>query len=218
MKETALTLFEHSGLVAGNAKAEAIFTTEVTTFVLPKGSKEVSKTTDMEEVAKLVALGGVIVGRKSVVKQTKQADARTVLSLKGKDNQPQWEMTRREAERFGANIIRNRLATMDWDKVGLKRFAETIGKDGLTVLDIKLKELPIKEASITLEQAVEAWKGIMTREQVIEMFAKAGIRPKGVNVEVKSEVVPPAQLSEGVKEVAKEAAATEKQVERNSKR
>lgn len=208
----ALTLFEHVGLVAGNAKAEAVFTTEITTSILPKDKGEVVKTQDPAVVARMVAEGGTIVGRKSVVKQVKQTDARTALQLGGKINQGRWDMTKREAEMFAARAIRARLAVMDWDRVGLKRFSETIGKDGLTVMDIKLKELPLKEASITLEAAVLAWKGKYTREQVIEMFALAGIKPKGVNVDVniQSEVVPPQQISEGMKEVIAEADATDK--------
>jgi hypothetical protein len=209
MKDNAMTLFEHAGMVTGNKGAEVLFTTEVTSYILPKDSKTAVPTQDPEEVERLLQAGGTLVGRKTVLKQGKQSEVRTALSMKGKDNQAQWEMTKRDAEIFAAGVIMRRLATLDMSRIGLKRYAERIGADGLTTFDIKLKEHTIKEAAITLEQAIVAWPH-MTREQIVKMFAMAGIRPKGMTVDVNITPVEPKGITEGVADLQKEALATEK--------
>lgn len=217
-----MTLFEHAGMVSGNKQAEVLFTTEVTSYVLPKDAKTPIQTQDADEVQRLLEAGGTIVGRKTVMKQGKQSDVRTALSLKGKDNQTQWEMTKREAEIFAAGVVMRRLATLDMSRIGLKRYSERVGADGLTTFDIKLKAHAVKEAAITLEQAIEAWPH-MTREQIVKMFAMAGIRPKGmtVNVDVNSTPIEPKALpqpSEGVKDLQKEADATDKAAAKGAKK
>jgi len=219
MKNDAMTLFEHVGMVSGNTNAEVLFTTEVTSYILPKDSKSTVQTSDPEEVQRLLDAGGTIVGRKTVMKQGKQSEVRTALSLKGKDNQAQWEMTKREAEIFAAGVIMRRLATLDMSRIGLKRYSERVGADGLTTFDIKLKAHAVKEAAVTLEQAIAAWPH-MTREQIVKMFAMAGIRPKGatVDVDVNSTPIPPKEITEGVRDLITEANATDKAAAKGSKK
>ena len=105
-----------------------------------------------------------------------------------------------------------RVNAMDENQIGLKRLSEKIGTDGMLDTTVRFKQVPFKQATISIEQVMEVFK--ISREEAIAKFAKAGIMPAGGFTNVTSEVVPPAQIaapaSEGLKEVQKEAEATEK--------
>ena len=151
---------------------------------------------------------GVIVGSKTVVKLAKASDARDRLQLKGKANQDEWTEEQRKAKVLAFRKLKAHLLTLDETRLGLIRFQEKTGADGLLDMSFRIKEQPQKPTLLTPEQVAKAW-GISLAE-AMEKLSAAGLTPRGT-VEVQSEVVPAKAISEGTQETANEAANTEKQ-------
>lgn len=219
MKDNALALFDYAGLALGSKATSVIFTTETTWGVQFKGDSKIQTTSDPVELNDWISKGGTIVTKKQVTKQGKQSESRNALGLKGKDNADQWEATKRDAEVFAFRMFKQEINSMDETQIGLKRLSQKIGTDGLLDTTVRFKQVPLKQATITIEQVMKAF-GI-SRDQAIAKFAADGVLPKGgFTTNVSSEVVPPAQLpekSEGMKDLIAEANHTDKQAAKGNK-
>ena len=183
-KQTALSLFD-KGSLKETTESGIIFTS-ATEAVVNKA--------------------GVVVGSKTVVKLAKASDARDRLQLKGKANQDEWIEEQQKAKVLAFRKLKAHLLTLDETRLGLVRFQEKTGADGLLDMSLRIKEVPQKPTLLTPEQVARAW-GIPLAE-AMEKLKAAGLTPRNT-VEVQSEVLPPKEITAGVKEVAKEAEATE---------
>jgi len=194
MSNKALALFDYAGLALSSDTAGTVFTSE-TKPVLNKEGKQVGSTTTL--------------------KLRKATEARETLQLKGKDNKEEWERQQKLARVYAFKRTMAHLASLDADQLGLMRFSQKTGADGLLDMSLRIKQVRLKEDAHTLDEIIDAFFPNMPREEAREkalaMFAKSGTRPKGMDVS--SEVVPPKAITEGVEDLQKEAIETERQAQ-----
>ena len=166
--------------------------------LLGEQSSGVFKSTEVKHTDKKTGAVSVIGTRWT---PEKNKEAAKLLELEGKANKEEFERTMDEALRLEFRRAKLAINALPEDQMGLSVFEHKRDTKGRLVISMRVRQIPLKQVGFTIDQIAERF-GI-TVPEAEEMMAKNHCAAKPATV------VPPAALTEGVKEVAKEAEATE---------